>query len=78
MVILFIFFMQPIDGHVQTEKPELYSLAQIKKMMRYHGALVAKYDGTHWRFLSGNYWLKLDNAKAIEYAKAGSLKDAQS
>lgn len=76
--MLFIFLSYPIDGLVQTQTIELYSVDQIRKMMRYHGTLVAKFDGSHWRFLCGNFWVKLDNQQALEYVKAKASNDNKS
>ncbi len=79
LLLLILFLIpNPMDGYVQNKNLELFTVEQIKKMMRYHGTLVAKFDGRHWRFLSGNYWIKLDNANAVEYAKAESYGDTQS
>ncbi|MBW2097335.1 MAG: hypothetical protein JRG77_00725 [Deltaproteobacteria bacterium] len=41
-------------------------------MLSYHGALVAKFDGNQWYFLSGNRWIKLENAGAYKYALLSS------
>lgn len=41
-----------------------YSVEQVKKMMRFHGTLTAKFDGQAWWYKSGEHWLRLDNAEA--------------
>lgn len=41
-----------------------YSMAQVKKMMRFHGTLCAKFDGQTWRYKSEGKWLRLDNEQA--------------
>jgi hypothetical protein len=41
-----------------------YSTKQVKKMMRFHGTLAAKFDGQAWWYKSRGHWLRLDNAEA--------------
>ncbi|HEC98803.1 MAG TPA: hypothetical protein ENN18_00240 [Proteobacteria bacterium] len=41
-----------------------YSVEQVKKMMRFHGTLAAKFDGQTWWYKSRGHWLRLDNAEA--------------
>ncbi len=45
-----------------------YTLSQVKDMMAYHGALIARFDGNQWWFLSGNRWIKLENDGAYRFA----------
>ncbi len=72
LLILFVLVSNPLVGNVRPSEPELYTIDQIQRMMRYHGALVAKFDGMNWRFWSGSAWIKLDNANALKYAKVNS------
>ena len=53
-----------ITGEYETT----YSMAQVERMMSYHGALVARFDGHKWFFLKGDRWIPLENAGAREYA----------
>ncbi|RUM87294.1 MAG: hypothetical protein DSZ23_06055 [Thermodesulfatator sp.] len=46
-----------------------YSKDEIRLMMRYHGALVARYDGKQWWCLQGKRWIKIDSARAAGYAR---------
>lgn len=41
-----------------------YSPAQVKKMMRYHGTLAAKFDGQAWWFQKNGRWIRLDTDDA--------------
>jgi len=51
-----------------------FTFSQIKTMMRYHGAIVARFDGTTWWFLKNGKWIALTNDGALSYAfKAQSL-----
>lgn len=56
------------DTKVTGEYNNPYSLTQVRHMMAYHGALVAKFDGNQWWFLSGDRWIKLENAGAYKFA----------
>lgn len=46
-----------------------YSKAEIKLMMRYHGALVARFDGNQWWCLQGRKWIRINSAKADRFAR---------
>lgn len=53
-----------------------YTIDEVRRMMAYHGAQVAKFDGKQWWFLSGRRWVKLENDGAQAYAllNSGSSK----
>lgn len=60
------------DAQVRGNYLNPYTPEQISRMMSYHGALVAKFDGRQWWFLSGSRWIRLDNANALNFAQAAS------
>jgi len=63
------------DAQVKGEYSNPYTLTQVKQMMAYHGALVARFDGKQWWFLSGKRWVKLEAGGAHEYALLAERKD---
>ncbi len=56
------------DSKVEGSYNNPYSKAEIQKMLRYHGALVAKFDKGQWYFLSGRRWIKIENGGARQFA----------
>ncbi len=62
------------DPRVSGDYRNPYTPEQVTRMMSYHGALVARFDGRQWWFLSGKRWIKLDNAKALDFALAASRR----
>ncbi|MEW6326788.1 MAG: hypothetical protein AB1487_04250 [Thermodesulfobacteriota bacterium] len=52
------------DGESQGHYYRVYSTAQVKKMMRYHGTLAAKFDGQTWWFQKDGRWMRLDTDDA--------------
>lgn len=60
------------DAQVKGEYHNPYSAKQVRTMMAYHGALVAKFDGHQWWFLSGDQWIRIENAGASEFALLSS------
>jgi hypothetical protein len=52
------------DGESQEYYYKTYSPAQVKKMMRYHGTLAAKFDGQAWWFQKNGQWIRLDTDDA--------------
>jgi hypothetical protein len=60
------------DTQVTGEYDNPYTPDEVKTMLSYHGALVAKFDGNQWYFLSGDRWIKLENAGAYKYALLSS------
>lgn len=52
------------DGESQEYYYNSYSPAQVKKMMRYHGTLAAKFDGQTWWFQKNGRWIRLDTDDA--------------
>ena len=57
------------DAKTQGDYVNKYSKEEIKLMMRYHGALVAKFDGKQWWCLQGKRWIRIDSARAAQFAK---------
>ena len=55
-----------------------YTPTQVKKMMEYHGALVAKFDGRQWWFLAGRRWIRIENAGAYRYVMLSDAKNHSS
>ncbi|GEM_PF-1042968 len=55
-----------------------YTPIQVKKMMEYHGALVAKFDGKQWWFLAGRRWIRIENAGAYKYVMLSDAKNHSS
>ncbi len=55
-----------------------YTKVQIEKMLRYHGALVAKFDKGQWYFLSGHRWIKIENGGARQFALATQNSSSKS
>jgi len=45
-----------------------YTVEQVETMMRYHGALVAKFQGGKWLFLKDGQWIAIENGNALEFA----------
>jgi hypothetical protein len=56
------------DAQVKGEYDNPYSAKEVRKMMAYHGALIARFDGCQWWFLSGDQWIRIENAGASEFA----------
>lgn len=61
------------DSQVSGEYHNPYTRAEIDRMLRYHGALVARFDGKQWYFLSGHRWIKIENGGARQFALAESI-----
>ncbi|NDY42395.1 hypothetical protein G3N55_06005 [Dissulfurirhabdus thermomarina] len=57
------------DGVVKGNYHNPYTPQEVRRMMAYHGALVARFDGRQWWFLSGGRWVRLENYGAQEYAQ---------
>ncbi len=57
------------DARIQGDYIQKYSKEEIKLMMRYHGALVAKFDGKQWWCLQGKRWIRIDSARAAKFAQ---------
>ncbi len=73
IMVCFVIIMTACqDSQVNGEYNNPYSKAQIQRMMAYHGSLVAKFDGKQWWFLSGDRWIKIENAGAYEFALLSS------
>jgi hypothetical protein len=65
---LLFLFMACQDTQVKGAYDNPYTPDEVKTMLSYHGALIAKFDGNQWWFLSGDRWIKLENAGAYKYA----------
>lgn len=72
IVGLLFLFTSCKDAPVTGEYDNPYTADEVKTMLSYHGALVAKLDGNQWYFLSGDRWIKLENAEAYKYALLSS------
>ncbi|HID96787.1 MAG TPA: hypothetical protein EYP57_01125 [Thermodesulfobacteriaceae bacterium] len=57
------------NSQVQGEYDNPYSKADVKLMMTYHGASVARFDGRQWWFLAGDRWIKIESGGAYEYVQ---------
>ncbi len=73
VVVLLLFLLtlgacSPPDSQVGGEYNNPYTKAEIEKMLKYHGALVARFDGKQWYFLSGRRWIKIENGGARKFA----------
>ena len=66
------------DSEVGGKYTNPYTKAQIDKMLRYHGALVAKFDKGQWYFLSGHRWIKIENGGAKRFALASHNSGSKS
>ncbi len=65
----FFFLSGCKDTKIKGDYVHKYSMEEIKVMMRYHGALVARFDGKQWWCLQGKRWIKIDSARAAQYAR---------
>lgn len=61
------------DSKVNGEYHNPYTRAEVDRMLRYHGALVARFDGKQWYFLSGHRWIKIENGGAKRFALAETV-----
>ncbi len=66
------------DPQVKGEYSNPYSLHEVKTMMGYHGAQVARFDGEHWWFLSGRQWIRIEAGGAREFAMLARGKNGES
>ncbi len=55
-----------------------YTITQVEAMMRYHGAIVARFDGKRWCFLKDGKWIAIENGNALNYALKEQPKASQS
>ena len=78
LIIAGFLFLFPAcqDAKVTKKYDNPYTPDEVKTMLSYHGALVAKFDGNQWYFLSGDRWIKIENAGAYKYALLSSKKKA--
>ncbi len=65
----FLFLTGCKDAKTQGNYIHKYSKEEIELMMRYHGALVARFDGNQWWCLQGKRWIRIDSARAAKYAR---------
>ena len=49
-----------------TDSP--YTVQQVETMMKYHGALVAKFEDGKWFFLKDGTWIAIENGNALDFA----------
>ena len=78
LIIAGFLFLFPAckDAKVTKKYDNPYTPDEVKTMLSYHGALVAKFDGNQWYFLSGDRWIKIENAGAYKYALLSSKNKA--
>ncbi len=57
------------DTKVKGSYVPQYSKEEIKLMMHYHGALVARFDGKQWWCLQGKRWIRVNSAHADKFAR---------
>jgi hypothetical protein len=78
LIIVGLLFLFPAcqDAQVTGEYDNTYTPDEVKTMLSYHGALVAKFDGNQWYFFSGDRWIKLENAGAYKCALLSSRHSA--
>jgi hypothetical protein len=76
IAILLFLFTACQDAQVKGKYDNPYTPDEVKTMLSYHGALVAKFDANQWYFLSGDRWIKLENAGAYKYALLSSSNRA--
>ena len=68
-IYLGIFYVETTGQIRITEGVESpYTVEQVETMMRYHGAVIAKFDQGHWLFLKDGNWIAIENGKALEFA----------
>ncbi len=53
-------------------KESPYTVEQVETMMKYHGAVVAKFEHGHWLFLKDGNWIAIENGNALEFALRSS------
>ena len=46
-----------------------YTVQQVETMMKYHGALVAKFEDGKWFFLKDGAWIAIENGNALDFAQ---------
>lgn len=72
-ILLCALFLTAVTGCKQekitkgSENP--YSKEEIAMMMKYHGALVAKFEKGQWYCLQGKRWVKVNSANAHRFAR---------
>ncbi len=73
IVPIFLFLLSGCqDVKVKGDYKNPYTTDEVRRMMAYHGAQVARFDGKQWWFLSGRRWVKLENDGAQAYALLNS------
>ncbi len=67
-----------MDSKVEGSYNNPYTKSEIERMLKYHGALVAKFEQGQWYFLSGHRWIKIENGGAKRFALAGNTSREKS
>ncbi|WP_456431338.1 hypothetical protein [Thermosulfuriphilus sp.] len=70
--VLFSCGRTPVKGDYHNP----YSLEDVKRLMDFHGALVARYDDGRWYFLSGRRWYRLDSPFALKECACLSSRES--
>ena len=62
-----VFLKKRGDTLIMIGKEPPYTVEQIETMMKYHGALVAKFENDRWLFLKDGEWIAIENGNALEF-----------
>ncbi|MGB9713171.1 MAG: hypothetical protein ACP5SG_02815 [Dissulfurimicrobium sp.] len=56
------------DARVNGMAKNPYTIEEVRRMMAYHGALAAKFDGGQWWALAKGGWVRIESGGAYKYA----------
>jgi hypothetical protein len=56
------------DAQVNGEGKNPYTVEEVRRMMAYHGALAARFDGGQWWALAKGGWVRIESGGAYRYA----------
>lgn len=69
MLVLFSILMVACkDAQVNGEGEKPYTVEEVRRMMVYHGALAARFDGGQWWVLIKGGWVRVESGGAYHYA----------
>jgi hypothetical protein len=73
-----IFFLAGCQEYKASgEYRDPYSKEDVVKMMAYHGAIAARFDGKQWWCLSGKKWFKIENGGAAKLVQVSRQEPSQ-
>ena len=75
LVFLSILISACKDAQVNDGVKSSYTVEEVRKMMAYHGALVARFCGGHWWALSKGGWVRIESGGAYNYALLSRVRD---